>query len=219
MKKSVLLVAFVVIFLMGLSIDSDARMCGKGMGKGMGKAKGPGMCGQCMGMSGEHPMMGAGMKAMITNLGLDEKQNEAFKAIHLKMKKERIQKSADLSVAEVELGEVLDNDPVDMKAAEAKVRQIESLRSELKMLHIRTHGAVKAMLTPEQRKKLDSITGKGMMGCGMEMDCARGMGRGRGMMEKCRMMGDRGGMNMSDDDTQDVDDMDDADMPATGHAH
>jgi len=106
-----------------------------------------------------------------------------------------------------------------MKAAEAKVRQIESLRSELKMLHIRTHGAVKAMLTPEQRKKLDSITGKGMMGCGMEMDCARGMGRGRGMMEKCRMMGDRGGMNMSDDDTQDADDMDDADMPATGHAH
>ena len=225
MKKSVMLLAFVVVFLMGLSIDSDARMCGKGMGKGTGMAKGPGMCGQCMGMAGERPMMGARMMAMVTNLGLDEKQTTSFKAIHLKMKKERIQKNAEISVAEMELGEVLDSDPVDMKAAEAKVRQIAALRSELKMLHIRTHEAVKAMLTPEQRRKLDSITGMGMMGCGKGMDCAKGMGSSMGMMEKCRMMGDREGMmqmnrmNMSDDDLQDADDMDAADMPAEGHAH
>jgi len=41
-------------------------------------AKGQGMCGQCMGMAGERPMMGAGMMSMITNLGLDEKQTAAF---------------------------------------------------------------------------------------------------------------------------------------------
>ena len=225
MKKSILLFAFVVVFLMGLSIDSDAKMCGKGMGKGMGVAKGRDMCGQCMGMAGEGPMMGTGMMAMSKNLGLDENQTLAFKAIHLKMKKERIQKNAEISIAGLELREVLGNDPVDIKTAEAKVRQIESLRSELKMLHIRTHEAVKAMLTPEQRKKLDSITGTGMMGCGMGMDCAKGMGRGMGMMENCRMMGGGGMMQMdrmkqTDEDAgQGMEDMDDSDMPEEGHAH
>jgi len=87
------------------------------------------------------------------------------------MKKERIQKDAEISVAEMELGEVLASGSVDMKAAEAKVRQIESLQSELKILHIKTHEAVRAMLTPEQRKKFDAMRGMGM-GCAWERDAA-----------------------------------------------
>jgi Spy/CpxP family protein refolding chaperone len=171
-------------------------------------------------------MMGDGMMVMSKNLGLDEKQTAAFKAIHLRMKKERIQKNAEISIAELELREVLDNEPVDMKTAEAKVRQIDSLRSELKILHIRTHEEVKAMLTPEQRKKLGSFMGMGMMGCGMGMDCAKGMGHGLGMMENCRMKGNRGGMRQmnrmkqaDEGSVQGTEDMDDSDIPDDGHAH
>ncbi len=225
MKKSVLFFAIIFIFLAGFTIDSHADMRGKGRGWGMPcntmQGMGPGMCGPCMAMSGEQPMRGMGMRMrmMISNLGLDEKQTAEFRSIHLTMKKERIQKSAEIGIAELELREVLNSDPVDMKAAEAKVKQIESLRSDLKMLHIRTHEKVKAMLTPEQRKKLGGFMG---MGRGM----GHHMGHGMGMMEDCRMMGNMSGMgqmgqmNQADEDTMQGDEeMDDTDMPAETHAH
>jgi Spy/CpxP family protein refolding chaperone len=224
MKKSVLFFAMIVVFLAGFTIDSHADMRGKGRGWGgpmcdKMQGMGPGMCGQCMAMSGERPMRGMGMRRMISNLGLDEKQTAEFRAIHLTMKKERIQKNAQISIAELELREVLDKDPVDMNTAEAKVKHIESLRAELKMLHIRTHEKVKAMLTPEQKKKFDSFMG---MGYGMR----HGMGRGMGMRGNCLMMGNPGGMGQMDqinqadeDDMQDDEDMDDSEMPAEGHAH
>ncbi len=211
MKKSILFVAVVVVLLMGFGIDAEAR-CGKGHGRGMGMAMGAGICDQCVGMPGGGPMMGHGMMAMSKRLGLDEKQAAEFKALHFKMKKESIQKRADVRIAELELSELVNADPVDMKAAEAKVRQIESLRSELKLLRIRTHEAVKAMLTPEQKEKLGTFMGMGMK-----------MGHGMGMMGDCgcRMMGYPGRMGqkdcwmkqMSEDPMQGMDDMDDSDMP------
>jgi Spy/CpxP family protein refolding chaperone len=132
MKKSVLFFAIIVVFLAGFAIDSHADMRGKNRGWGMPMCDkmhgmGPDMCG-CMAMSGERPMKGMGMRMMISNLGLDEKQKAEFRAIHITMKKERIQKNAQISIAELELRELLDNDPVDTKAAEAKIKQIESLR-------------------------------------------------------------------------------------------
>ncbi|MDH4231018.1 MAG: periplasmic heavy metal sensor [Nitrospirota bacterium] len=223
MKKSVLFFTVIFIFLAGFTIDSHAHVRGKGRGWGMPacstmQGMGPCMCGGCMAMSGERPMMGMGMRMMISNLGLDEKQAAEFRAIHLTMKKERIQKNAEIRIAELELRELLDKDPVDTKVAEAKVKQTESLRSELKMLHIRTHEKVKAMLTPEQRKKLESFKG---MGYGMR----HGMGRGMGMMGNCLMMGNPGGMGQSDQmnpadegEMQGDEDIDDAELPAESRA-
>jgi Spy/CpxP family protein refolding chaperone len=215
MKKSIWFFALVVALLMGLGIDAEA-MCGKGHGaKGMGMAMESGMCGKCMGMAGEGPMMGGGMMVMSKKLGLDEKQTAEFKAIHLKMKKERIQKKAEIKIADLELKELLDADPVDMNSVEAKVRKIESLRSELKMSHIKTHETVKAMLTPEQKEKLGSFMGM-RMGGGMGM-----MGDGG-----CRMMGDRGRMGrmnccmqQMDDAMPGTEDKDDSDTPDEGHAN
>jgi Spy/CpxP family protein refolding chaperone len=187
MKKIVLIFAVVVISMMVFTADSRAHMCARcgGTGMEMGEempAMGPAMCGICMGMSGEGPMMGAGMMdMMIKHLELDAKQASAFKATHLKMKKESIQKKAELQIAELELGELRSSDPVDMKAAEAKIRQVESLRSDMKILHLRTHEQVKGMLTPEQKIKLESFMEKRM-------------GGSMGMMRKCRMMGDMGDM-------------------------
>ncbi|RPI34173.1 MAG: periplasmic heavy metal sensor, partial [Nitrospiraceae bacterium] len=176
--------------------------------------------GKYMGM--ERPMRGMGMMAMVSNLGLDEKQTSEFRTLHIEMKKEHIKKKAEISIAELELGEMLAKDPVDMKTAEAKIKQIESFRSDLKMLHIRTHEKVKAMLTPEQRKKLDPYMCMGMgMGTGRDW----GMGRGMGMMEKCRMTGTMSGMGQMDwmgqddgDDMSGSEDMDESKMPDEGNA-
>ena len=201
MKKTVLIFTVVIASLIGFSADSRAHMCDGCGGPGMGR----GMCGNYMAMSGEGPMMGTGMMGMmIKHLELDAKQASAFRAIHLKMKKESIQKKAELEIAELELGELRNSDPVDMKAAEAKVRQIESLRSDLKILHLRAHEQVRGMLTPEQKIKLDSIMEKRM-------------GRGMGMMRNCGMMGDMGGMGrmhqMDEADMQGGESMEGHDMP------
>ena len=127
------------------------------------------------------------------------------------MKKESIQKKADLQIAELELRELRNSDPVDLKAAEAKIRQIESLRSDLRILHLRTHEEVKGMLTPEQKIKLESFMEKGM-------------GGGMGMMRNCRMMGNMGGMGrmhqMEEGDMQEGEDSEGHDMPPDeDHGH
>jgi Spy/CpxP family protein refolding chaperone len=167
MKNAFLIFTSTVIILLGFTVDSRADMCG-----------------DCMAMSGEGPIMGAGVMEMIKYLELDEKQASALKAVHLKMKKESIQRKAELQIAELELMELRSSDPVDLMAAEAKIRQIEALRSDLRISHLRTHEGVKGMLTPEQKIKLDSFMEKGT-------------GSAMGRMRHCRMMGNMGGMGQT----------------------
>jgi len=164
MKKLVLLLA--VVLLVGMSVSAYA-MNKKGMaGKGM---------------RGEQ-MMAEKFEA----LGLDENQKVTVKAIHLKTKKEMIKKKADVDVAQIELKELLGKDPVDLQAAEAKVKQIESLKTDMKMTHIRAREEIKKVLTPEQKKKFAAMHD----GC---MECGYGAGPGcdmhkmkGGMMGKCK---------------------------------
>jgi Spy/CpxP family protein refolding chaperone len=61
---------------------------------------------------------------------------------------------ADISIARIELKDLLLQDPLDMKAVEAKVRQLGLLRTEMHLAHIKALEMIKAKLTPEQRKKI-----------------------------------------------------------------
>ena len=193
------LVAF--IFVMGLAVSSDAVVKKKGTGRHGCMTASEGDCG-----CGGSPM------ERLKDLGLDEKQKEAVQAIHMRTKKEMIRKKADVQVAEIELKELLSKDPVDLNAAEAAVKKIEGMKSEKRMLHIKTMEEIKAGLTPEQKKKFVSMTGT-CMGMGMGM-C--GMGHGKGMQRGC-------GMHCMDD----MDDMcpgcpgphDDGGTPSMRHRH
>jgi Spy/CpxP family protein refolding chaperone len=102
-----------------------------------------------MGMRGDGHRMWRGLR----DLGLDEKQKEAIKEIKSKSMKDTIKRRADIQVARVEMKEILDRDVVDMGAAEAKLKQISSMMTEMRLSHIKTMEEVKAKLTPEQRKK------------------------------------------------------------------
>ena len=116
---------------------------------------------------------------MIKALGLDEKQKDAVQAIHFRARKDMIRLNADRQIAEIELREILSKDPVDLKAAEAAVKKIEGMKSEMKITHIKAKEEIKSNLTPEQRKKFISAMGmKPMMGeMGMKGKCnMRGMG-------------------------------------------
>jgi Spy/CpxP family protein refolding chaperone len=161
-----LLVAMVaIVYAQGHGMMGEGPEMGHGfMGKGFGM------------MGGEQHLL-----KKLMSLGLDEKQNEAIKGIVRTTQKETIKKRADLSVARIELQELLDEDPVNMTAVEPKVKQIESLETDIHLSRIKTLEAIKSKLTPDQRKKLKEMREPGMMGkmkrngCGMMGDMKGGM--------------------------------------------
>jgi Spy/CpxP family protein refolding chaperone len=108
-------------------------------------------CGCAGKMGGDMPMMegmrdrgmamhGAGHRVWegLRGLGLDEKQKEAIKEIKNRAKKDTIKKRADIQIARVEMKEILDRDVVDMNAAEAKLKQISSMMTDMRLSHIKT---------------------------------------------------------------------------------
>ncbi len=182
--------AFFLAFWMA---SSDAHMCGcmgeRGPGGMMGGMMG-GMTHEGMGMmhemSGGMREGGRHMWRILMGLNLDEQQREAIRDIRSRAMKEMVRKRADLQIAHMEQRELLDKDPVDMKAVEAKLRQIESMKTDMHLSMLKAMEDVKAKLTPEQRKKFREMMergpmmgGAGMMGC---PDCGKMGG------EECHMM-------------------------------
>jgi Spy/CpxP family protein refolding chaperone len=211
----------VMLALMGVS-PVQGGMMGQGQMRQPGEAREPspgGMMGQ-EGMGGMgimmpqmmqqmmRSMMGGGMHGMPEGmgmpqpsrlvrmlkeeLGLSDEQTKQLKPIVLQAMKTEIQQRADLQIAEIDLGELLEAAPVDMAQVEAKLKGIEGLRTMLRLTLIKAHEQAKALLTPEQRQKLERLHDRmpGMMGSGpmgmMEMMGEGSAGamsmRGPGMM-------------------------------------
>jgi Spy/CpxP family protein refolding chaperone len=113
-----------------------------------------------------HPGMGMmvrigpehAMWRSLMSLGLDDKQKEAIKEIKNKVMKEMIKKSANEQVANIELRELLDKDPVNMKAVEAKLKQIETVETEMHLTLIRAREEVISKLTPDQAKRFKEMS-------------------------------------------------------------
>jgi Spy/CpxP family protein refolding chaperone len=120
---------------------------------------------RCGMMDDEHPLWRHLMK-----LGLDEKQLVTAREVRSSVMKDTIRKKADEQAAGIDLKDLLDRDPVDIKAVEAKLRQIESLRTEMRLSLIRAMEEIKLKLTPQQRKRLkempamEPLAGRGVMG-------------------------------------------------------
>jgi Spy/CpxP family protein refolding chaperone len=180
MRKSLISIFFGIIFVAALAPTAQAQVCGCMGEKGGGMQEGgmmPGM-GMMHGMEGmhdgkmmdgEHPMW-----KHVMSLGLDDKQKDALKALRSKTMKDMIKKRADKQIAAIELKDLLDKDTVDMKAVEASLKKNESLKTEMALAHIRAHEEMKALLTPEQRKRLKEMMEPGHEGCGMMGGMMRG---------------------------------------------
>lgn len=169
--KKIGLILIAACFITGLVVASASAQMGSkcmdmGCGMGMGGGGGMGM------WDSAHAMH------VISALGLDDNQSTEVKALLRKLQKEMIQKRADIQVAEIELREILEKDPVDVKVAETKVKQIASLKTDAAMMHIQGVEDVKAKLTPDQKKKLSEMMQMRGMGHGMAMtDCPLMKGR------------------------------------------
>jgi Spy/CpxP family protein refolding chaperone len=92
-------------------------------------------------------------------LGLSSEQAKRLEQLRDDFQKESIRKEADLRVAEMDLNSLLEAQPVDLSKVDAKVREIERLRADLRLARIRAVEKGKEQLTPDQRKKLQDLLG------------------------------------------------------------
>src|SRR5512146_764937 len=136
--------------MMALILIAGAFLAGIASANQMGMGHGRGMMddGKIEGMHQGYPMWGH-----LKDLGLDEKQKADIKEIREKVVKETIRKKADERIARIELRDLLVRDSVDMPAVQAKLKQIEALKTDIRLAHIEAREQIKAKLTPEQRKK------------------------------------------------------------------
>jgi len=172
MKKVAIIVAAASLFVFAaLAYGEMGRQ-----GVKSGTACGCGMDGHMM--AAEH------MSKSLKDLNLDDQQKAFMAEIKGRMMKESIRKKADLQIAQFELKELLTQETVDMKAVEAKVRQIETMKADMHLSHIKAMEECKSKLTPEQRKKFIEMIASGPMMEGMEMKHDKKHDRKHGMKGK-----------------------------------
>jgi hypothetical protein len=91
-------------------------------------------------------------------VGLSDDQVKKLEQLRSDFEKETIRNEADTRVAEIDLNSLLQAPSADMGKIEAKIREIERLRADLRIARIRAIDKGKALLSAEQRKKLQELT-------------------------------------------------------------
>jgi Spy/CpxP family protein refolding chaperone len=130
-------------------------------------------------------------------LGLTDVQQADIRKAMEAARRERLRKSTDLKIANLDLRSLLQAEKVDEKAIAAKLAEAQAAQGALLKLRIDSALAMKRVLTPEQQKKLAEIraeNGRGRMGQRM---MKRGMRMHGGAMGPHMMPG----MGMRDDDS------------------
>jgi Spy/CpxP family protein refolding chaperone len=91
-------------------------------------------------------------------IGLSEEQVRKLEQLRSDFEKETIRNEADIRVAEIDLNNLLQAPSADLGKVEAKIREIERLRADLRIARIRAIEKGKALLSPDQRKRLQELT-------------------------------------------------------------
>lgn len=92
-------------------------------------------------------------------LGLSPKQIQELEQLRHDYRRETIRSEADLRIAEFDLGKLLKDRPVDLDEVRAKLQEIERVRADERFRRIQTIEQGKALLSPEQREKLETLAG------------------------------------------------------------
>ena len=90
-------------------------------------------------------------------LGLSSDQVRRLEQLRDNFQRLTIRNEADLRILELDIGAVLDSEPVDMAKLETKMREEEKLRVDLRIARIRAIEQGKALLNGEQKKKLAEL--------------------------------------------------------------
>lgn len=127
--------------------------------EGPGGPGGPPM-GAPRGMLGPPPFGGPGRALeipppeMLERLGLSDAQQKNVEALLDAAKRKLIRDDAEARIAEMDLADLIETDHPDTTAMNSAIDRITTLQSALLRTRVQTVTALRAMLTPEQRKKL-----------------------------------------------------------------
>jgi Spy/CpxP family protein refolding chaperone len=105
---------------------------------------------------GERPIISI-MLSHRQELGLTTAQVNELERLRTEFQREAIKRDADMRVAEMDIAALLKSDPVDLAKVEAKVREVERARADLRIGRFRAIEQAKAQLTQDQRAKLASV--------------------------------------------------------------
>jgi len=118
----------------------------------------PGKTRGCM-MMAEGMMKGQiDVAQMRKALALSDEQVERLRASQRPFQKETILTLASMKVAELELADLLAADKADFGKVEAKLKEIEGMRTKVRLAHIKATVAVKAILSVEQLEHLQGMS-------------------------------------------------------------
>jgi Spy/CpxP family protein refolding chaperone len=92
-------------------------------------------------------------------LALTQDQATRLETLRQEFTRETIRRDAELRIVEMDLAALLEQTPADLGKVEAKIRELEKLRADLRIARIRTLEQGRAVLTPEQRTKLQALLG------------------------------------------------------------
>lgn len=93
----------------------------------------------------------------LTQLGLDDKQQQSIRELSLRLAKDDVRRNAEMTVARMELVELARKTPMDIKAIEGKLKQISALDLKARLSHFKAMAEIESKLTPEQTRRLTSI--------------------------------------------------------------
>lgn len=92
-------------------------------------------------------------------LALTPEQTGRLEALRTDFARESIRREAEIRIAELDLAALLAEERLDMAKVEVKVRELAKLRADLRIERIRAIEQGRAVLTPEQRTKLQGLLG------------------------------------------------------------
>jgi Spy/CpxP family protein refolding chaperone len=92
-------------------------------------------------------------------LQLSPDQASRLEVLRSSFAREAIRREADVRIAQMDLSALLDRDPLDMAQVEAKIREVAQLRADLRIARLKTLEQGKAVLTTEQRTRLQGLLG------------------------------------------------------------
>jgi Spy/CpxP family protein refolding chaperone len=123
--------------------------------RGMGRGMGGGMFGP----------RGAGMRGNLAGLDLTDDQRTKLQALHETQARKAVQRRADMQLARLDLHKLMREDRPNMAGVNSQIDKLARLHAESMKARFETHMQARALLTPEQVKKLR----QGMPGMHHEM--------------------------------------------------
>ena len=148
-----IMVAAAALLAFNLSVPAFSQMKDTSMkehGEGHGQMMETGdleKMGDMMGMCIEHAEM----------MGLTDDQIMKMKPVHSEMQKKQARFKADLKIAEIELGEIMEVKDFDLEKAGFAVRKISEIKTAHHLEMLKAMKEMRTILTDEQFKKMKKL--------------------------------------------------------------